>query len=181
MEVRKRGSRYHYDFMIRNQRYRGAIQEAGTKAEAEQAEIKTKNKVYERKYGKLSASRNFAEFVNGTYLPWARVNKRSSRDDELHASVFCRHFGKKALDEIDQQMIEDFKVKRMKTITRYGIPRKPASVNRELAILSGIFTMAVNYDEIVHNPCRKEESMPENNQRTPHPSSHEQATLLSAQ
>lgn len=125
MAVRKRGSRYHYDFMIRNQRYRGAIPEARTKAEAEQAEVKTKNKVYERKYGKISASRNFAEFVNGSYLPWARANKRSSRDDELHASVFCRHFGKKALNEIDQQMIEDFKVKRMKTTTRYGRPRNP--------------------------------------------------------
>jgi hypothetical protein len=96
MAVRKRGSRYHYDFMIRNQRYRGEIPEAHTKAEAEQAETKIKNKVYERKYGKTSASRQFAEFVNSTYLPWARVNKRSFRDDELHASVFCRHFGKKA-------------------------------------------------------------------------------------
>ena len=68
MAVRKRGSRYHYDFMIRNQRYRGAIPEARTKAEAEQAEIKTKNKVYERKYGKLSASRDFAEGVTRLVL-----------------------------------------------------------------------------------------------------------------
>jgi len=58
--------------MIRNQRYRGAIPEARTKAQAEQAEVKTKNRIYERKFGKISASRNFAEFVNGTYLPWAR-------------------------------------------------------------------------------------------------------------
>ncbi len=54
-----------------------------------------------------------------------------------------------------KQMIEEFKVMRMKTITRYGRPRKPASVNRELAILSGIFTMAVDYEEIAQNPCRK--------------------------
>jgi len=100
--------------MIRNQRYRGAIPEARTKAQAEQAEVKIKNKVYERKYGKTSASRNFDEFVNATYLPWARVNKRSSRDDELHATVFCRHFGRRALNEIDQQMIEEFKTKRKK-------------------------------------------------------------------
>ncbi|HET9789354.1 MAG TPA: toxin C-terminal domain-containing protein, partial [Pyrinomonadaceae bacterium] len=30
-------------------------------------------------------------------------------------------------------------IKRMKSITRYSRPRKPATVNRELAILSGIF------------------------------------------
>jgi integrase len=154
--------------MIRNQRYRGAIPEARTKAEAEQAEVKVKNKIYERKFGKISASRIFDEFVNSTYLPWARANKRSFRDDELHASVFCRHFGKRALNEIDQHMIEDFKVKRMKTTTRYGRSRKPASVNRELAILSGIFRMAVDYEEIAQNPCRKVEALPENNQRTRH-------------
>jgi len=166
--------------MIRNQRHRGAIPEARTKAQAEQAEVKVKNKIYERRFGKISASRNFAEFVTGTYLPWARANKRSSRDDELHANVFCRNFGKKALDEIDQRMIEDFKVTRMKTITRYGRPRKPASVNRELAILSGIFTMAVDYEEIARNPCRKVESLPENNQRTRHLSFDEEDRLFSA-
>src|SRR6266850_779052 len=180
MAVRKRGSRYHCDFMIRNQRYRGAIPEARTKAEAEQAEVKIKNWIYERKFGKISASKNFTEFVNGTYLPWARANKRSSRDDELHANVFCRHFGRKALNEVDQQMIENFKVERMKTITRYGRQRRPASVNRELAILSGIFTMAVDYEEIGQNPCRKVESLPENNQRTRHLSFDEEDRLFAA-
>lgn len=180
MTIRKRGSRYHYDFMIRNQRYRGTIPEARTKSEAEQAEVKVKNKVYERKYGKVSASRQFAEFVNSTYLPWARANKRSSSDDEFHAKVFCRHFGKKSLNEIDQHMIEDFKVKRMKSITRYGRTRRPASVNRELAILSGIFRMAVDYEEIVQNPCRKVSSLPENNQRTRHLSFDEEDGLFAA-
>src|SRR6266478_5955056 len=180
MAVRKRGSRYHYDFMIRNQRHRGAIPEARTKAQAEQAEVKVKNKIYERKFGKISASRNLAEFVADTYLPWARANKRSSRDDELHANVFCQHLGKKALNEIDQQMVEEFKVKRMKTITRYGRPRKPASVNRELAILSGVFRIAVDYEEVAQNPCRKVESLPENNQRTRHLSFDEEDRLFVA-
>ena len=45
MTIRKRGTRYYYDFMIRRQRYRGAIPEARTKAEAEQAETKIKSKV----------------------------------------------------------------------------------------------------------------------------------------
>ena len=76
MTIRKRGTRYHFDFMIRRQRYRGALPEARTKAEAQQAEAKIKNKIYERKYGKVSASLLFAEFVRSTYLPWARANKR---------------------------------------------------------------------------------------------------------
>jgi integrase len=178
MTIRKRGARYHYDFMIRRQRYRGALPEARTKAEAQQAEAKIKNKIYERKFGKTSVSRLFAEFVRTTYLPWAKATKRSSRDDVLHAEVFCRHFGNKNLSEIDYQMIEEFKLKRMKSITRYGRPRKPATVNRELAILSGIFRMAVDYEEITENPCRKVESLPENNQRTRHLSFEEEDRLF---
>ena len=69
MTIRKRGTRYHYDFMIRRQRYRGALPEARTKAEAQQAEAKIKNKIYERKFGKTSASRLFAEFVRTTTYP----------------------------------------------------------------------------------------------------------------
>jgi site-specific recombinase XerD len=164
--------------MIRRQRYRGALPEARTKAEAQQAEAKIKNKIYERKYGKISSSRSFAEFVQNTHLPWAKATKRSSRDDVLHAKVFWRHFGNKNLSEIDYQMIEEFKLKRMKSITRYGRPRKPATVNRELAILSGIFRMAVDYEEISDNPCRKVESLPENNQRTRHLSFEEEDRLF---
>jgi integrase len=180
MTVRKRGSRFHYDFRIRGQRHRGAIPEARTKAEAQQAEVKIKNKLFERKFGKTSASRNFTEFVTNTYLPWARANKRSSRDDELHAKVFYQHFGKKALNEVDRQMVEEFKINRMNSITRYGRSRRPASVNRELAILSGIFTMAVDYEEIGFNPCRKVEMLPENNQRTRHLSFEEEDRLFAA-
>ncbi len=128
MTIRKRGTRYYYDFMIRRLRYRGAIPEARTKAQAERAETKIKSMVYERKYGKLSASRPFTEFVQHTYLPWARANKRSSSDDDFHAKVFCRHFGNKNLSDIDHQMIEEFKIERMKSTTRYGRTRRPASV-----------------------------------------------------
>jgi hypothetical protein len=61
MTIRKRGARYHYDFMIRRQRYRGALPEARTKAEAQHAEAKLKNKIYEREYGKTSTSRSVAK------------------------------------------------------------------------------------------------------------------------
>jgi len=178
MTIRKRGTRYYYDFMIRRQRYRGALPEARTKAQAERAETKIKTMVYERKYGKVSASIPFAEFVHSVYLPWAKTNKRSWGDDERHAKVYCRHFGNKSLSEIDYQMIQEFKVERMKSITRHGRVRKPASVNRELAILSGIFRMAVDYDEITDNPCRKVQKLPENNQRTRHLSFEEEDRLF---
>ena len=48
----------------------------------------------------------------------------------------------------------------------------------ELAILSGIFRMAVDYEEIADNPCRKVDSLPENNQRTRHLSFEEEDRLF---
>lgn len=53
MAVRNRGSRknphWHYDFMLRRKRYRGAIKEARTQEEADQAERQEWQKVFEKK------------------------------------------------------------------------------------------------------------------------------------
>jgi Cys-tRNA synthase (O-phospho-L-seryl-tRNA:Cys-tRNA synthase) len=51
MAVRKIGQRWYYDFRIRRTRYREVIPEARTKAQAEQAEIKIRNRFFEGKYG----------------------------------------------------------------------------------------------------------------------------------
>jgi len=54
MSVRKRGGRWHFDFMIRGLRYRGAIPEARTKAQALQAEVSIKQEIFDGRYGKPS-------------------------------------------------------------------------------------------------------------------------------
>jgi hypothetical protein len=43
MTIRKRGTRYYYDFMIRRQRYRGALPEARTKAQASLSQANSGN------------------------------------------------------------------------------------------------------------------------------------------
>jgi hypothetical protein len=53
MAVRKRGGIWYYDFMIRHVRYREAIPEARTKAQAEQVETKVRLSIFEGKYCKL--------------------------------------------------------------------------------------------------------------------------------
>lgn len=178
MTIRKRGTRYYYDFMIRRQRYRGALPKARTKVQAEQADTKIKTKIYERKYGKVTASIPFAQFVHGVYLPRpGRINAPAVTTNTMRRFSVVT-FANKSLSEIDHQMIEEFKIKRMQSIIRYGKTRRPASVNRELAILSGIFRMAVDYDEIQRNPCRKVQLLPENNQRTRHLSFEEEDRLF---
>ena len=54
MSVYKRGkgTHWHYYFRVRGVRYRGSIPEARTKKDAEQAESKIKQDVFEGRYGK---------------------------------------------------------------------------------------------------------------------------------
>jgi hypothetical protein len=51
MPVHKRGDRWHYAFCIRGVRYRGALPEARTKVQAQKAETKIRQEVYEGRYG----------------------------------------------------------------------------------------------------------------------------------
>jgi hypothetical protein len=141
--VRKRGDIWYYDFMIRRIRYRAAIPEARTKSQAEQAEAQARLEVYQGKYGKPEGSSSFVAFVKETYLPWSKLNKRSSYDDGLICKMLCEHFAGKSFAAITPMLVERFKRDRREGLTKYGTQRQPATVNRELAVLSRIFTLAV--------------------------------------
>ena len=47
MTVKKRGGRWHFSFQIKGVRYREAIPEARTKFQAEQAEAKARDQVFQ--------------------------------------------------------------------------------------------------------------------------------------
>lgn len=150
---------WHYDFWINNVRYTGAIKEARTRPQAKQAEIRIKNDVFEDKYGSHKrVAPLFAEFVEKTYLPWARINKRSCKtSDETRCKTLIKHFGTKRLDQITAEMIEGFKTLRRNSITVKGTRLCKTSVNRELEILSKIFTKAKDFGKVGNNPCRQVE------------------------
>jgi integrase len=177
MAVRKRGDRWHYDFMIKHKRYRGVIPEARTKAQAERAETQIRQDVYDGKYGD-SISPIFESFVEEVYLPWAKVNKRSWRSDIEHLQVFFNVFCGKRLDEITPAFVEKFKRDRLESVTRRGRKRAPASVNRELEVLSRIFSLAMEQDIVIANPCRKVKKLQVDNVRTRYLSVEEEESLL---
>lgn len=68
MAVRKRGSRWQYDFTIKTKRFRGVIPEARTKAQAERAETQIRQDGYSGKYERATAP-SFGSFVKEVYLP----------------------------------------------------------------------------------------------------------------
>lgn len=176
----KTAGTWYFDFTIAGQRYREAVREARTQAQAERAEIAAKEEVYRGRYG-LRKSPEFAVFVRRVYLPHAEQNKRSYRQsDAVYAPVLIRFFGDRRLAEITPMLIEQFKRQRREGVTVRGTIRAPASVNRELECLSRIFSFAIDNGLLSANPCRKVKKLRQDNRRTRYLSREEESRLLDA-
>jgi hypothetical protein len=65
--AKKRGKRWYTDFTIRGRRFREAIPEARTQAQAERAEAKLREEVYQGRYGNPGDKWTLAEFVQQRY------------------------------------------------------------------------------------------------------------------
>lgn len=145
---------WYYSFCIRGVRYRQAIPEAQNKYQAEQAESKAKNEVYEGKYGKQPSSIMLSEFIKKVFLPWAKNEKRSWRNDSSRSKPIIAFFKSKKMHEITRFNVEQFRKERRESFNGRGELRAPASVDRELQLLSRIFSLAVERGLIQTNPCK---------------------------
>ena len=154
--------------------------EARTKFEAEQAEIEAKKAVFEGRYGRPTGEYDFAKFVGdpnakddefeaGTYLAWAKENKRSWRHDQFRVKVLIEFFKSRTFAQISPMLIEKLKKERRESkVTFKKKPdrsRSPSSVNRELELLSKIFSLAVKYRVTADNPCSDVKLLPVDNKR----------------
>jgi integrase len=158
--------------------YRGALPEARTKWQAEQAETQIRQQVYEGKFGGLAIVPRLKDFIDEIYLPWAKANKRSCRDDVWRSGVLIEYFGKQRRDEIAPFQIERFKHERRAGLTWRGTQRTPASVNRELEVLSRIYSIAIDNGMNIQNPCRKVRLLRMDNQRNRYLSEDEETRLM---
>jgi hypothetical protein len=148
MSVYKRGkgTHWHYYFRVRGVRYRGALPEARTKQQAEQAESKIKQEIFEGRFGLVnSGTIKLSQFIDEIYMPWAIANKRSWKGDQCYSEVLKDYFNGKSLCEITPLLVEKFKHERIKTPTKYGRTRTEASVNREFEMLSRVFNLAIEF------------------------------------
>lgn len=143
--------------MLRHQNQKDALQgsipEARTRHQALQAETRIRNQIFDGKYAIFQSNRSFKELVEKDYLPWARENKRSWRNDFSNIKPLLAFFGSKKLTDISSFMIEEYKIKRKKTVTVRGRQRSPTTINRELQLLSRILSMAVSRRDLGTNPC----------------------------
>ena len=183
MAVYKRGQKgkhWIYDFRVRGVRYRGAIPEARTKWEAEQAEQKIKQEVFEGRFGLVQPGKiKLDKFIDEVYMPWAKANKRSWKGDAIYTEVLKDYFKGKALCEISPFLIEKFKHERIKTPTKNGTPRAHASVNREFETLSRLFNLAIDFKKAESNPCSRVKKFKLDNERYRYLLPEEEPVLMS--
>ncbi|MCI0485012.1 MAG: site-specific integrase [Blastocatellia bacterium] len=145
-------NRWYFDVKIKGVRYRGVIPEARTKFQAQEAERRIRDEIFNGKFGKSQSKKTLAQFARETYLPWSREHKRSWRNDFSRIKPILAYFGKKKMSEISPFEVERFKTIRSKSEVREGVQRSKAAVNRELALLSRLFTLAISKREISFNP-----------------------------
>jgi integrase len=174
--VELRGKVWWYEFMIDGDRYRRPIPEAKNITDAKKALTKARAAVLTGTYEFSVGYQTFREFAEQVYLPWSNKNKRS--DESYIVAVLIEHFGDKQLSKITTRMIEEYRDLRKVGLTRYKRERSAASVNRELASLSRIFTLAIREKLLRSNPAAGVKKFREDNERVRYLLPKEEKRLL---
>jgi hypothetical protein len=132
------------------------LKKARTRAQAIRAKTVIENKLFENRYKiEKRPEIRFDKFVKDHFLPYSKLHKRTYPDDVKICDMFFEPFGRlmlvhrlslKALllELLDQRRIDFGKQL-----------RNPATVNRELCVLSKIFSLAFDAELIESNPCRR--------------------------
>lgn len=176
-EVYQRGKRWWYDFSLNGQRYRAPLPEATNKVQAKRAITTIKNQIYEGKFGD-GIKTLFKDFVKEVYEPVAKLKRSYNTFEKHHIKIVLAYFKDYELSEISPLLVEKFKRELLNKPVLGNKPRKPASVNRLLAVLSGILTMACDNGLITKNPCSKVKRLREDNARTRFLTIEEEETLM---
>jgi integrase len=157
---------WYYEFELNHVRYRGAIPEARTQTQAEQAEIKVKNSIFEGKFGTVKKPEPLlSDFIDKTFLPWSKKERGTWRHDEFRCEVLKKYFRGKRFSEITPLLVVSFINHRLesKTVRKMTLEggervhkrRSPTTVRKEFNLLKEICQMAVEEEVAVRNPCRK--------------------------
>jgi integrase len=157
-KLRKRGDKWIIDYRAYGKRYRECIgkskklaQEVLHKRMAEVAEGKFLDK-------KQKSKVKFEDFANDYIEVYSKYNKKDWKKDLTRLRSLRPFFAGKHLYMIKPLEVEQYKAKRIKEVS-------PATVNRELACLKHMFTMAIQWEKAEVNPVKKVKLFRENNQR----------------
>jgi integrase len=122
-----------------------------SKKVAEQIERDLKTKIVKGEYLGIYDEKRvlFRDFIP-RYLAYSQANKRpeSASRDARSLKALAESFGDRYLAEITPEPIEAHKERRLQTV-------KPATVNKELATLKHLYTLAMRWRYVNRNPVRE--------------------------
>ncbi len=166
------------EFRLRGLHIKQAIPEARTREQAEQAQTKIKRDIFDDKYNRAAGNKDFAEFVDEVFVPWSKASKRSWQDDEERSRPLKACFKAMRLRDITPMLIEKYKQQRLNTTTLHKRKCSPATVNRELQVLSKVFSMAYDNGLVETNPMRRVHKLREAPGRERYLTDEEEKSLL---
>lgn len=156
----KKTKRLFIKFDYHGVTYKKRLPAKTSKRDAEKLETKFKSDLFFEING-ISVKKDllYKEFLIEYFLPYA---EKSHSKEYFERAVYVANatlvfLRGKALRQIKAIDIECFKTARFDAKTMHGKPRKPATVARELSVLSKFFSLAVKSDFLESNPCQKVE------------------------
>jgi integrase len=146
--IYKRGKVYQYEFTIKGKRYRGTTGKTN-RVIALQVEADKRSNVGKEKQPKGNGDLRPGTFkeVFECFLLWAasHVKPKTLRRYGVSGKRLGAHFGSRAVSELRQADIEDFKTARRTECSNAG-------VNRDLACLKTFFSWCVRMSYCMKNP-----------------------------
>jgi integrase len=147
MAVFKKGRHWYIDYYVKGVRKRKKI--GPSKQVAELALMDVELKIAEGEYLGIYGDKRITlpQFAE-EYLAYTRVNKApmSVRRDPI-SLVPLTHAFSGCLSEITTKAIEEYKARRIETV-------KPATLNKELALLKHMFTKPIEWGYVKQNPTK---------------------------
>jgi len=148
MAIYQRGKNWYIDFTFHHKRIREMV---GSRKDAKKIIAKRKTEIVENKFLDIRKDPEPVKFYDFAkeYLQWAKSNKKPSTytRDIYIMRMFDKEFKEKTIQEITTWQIEKWKSKRKEGL-------QAGSVNRELALLKHMFSMALKWRRLKENPAK---------------------------
>ncbi len=145
MGIFRIGKKWYVDYYYEGRRIRKVV---GSKKDAENALTAVKADILRGEYRFKRESKIKLEDFAREYIKYAKVNKKSWKSDQNSLNRLIPFFKGIPLSKITPRHIEEYKRGRIEEV-------KPASVNRELACLKVIFSLAMKWKIVNDNPVKE--------------------------
>lgn len=156
MAIYERSGKWFIDYYYQGRRVRESV--GTSKRAAERALATRRTEILQGRYRWLSEKSSVLfESLAAEYRKYSAANKRSWRRDETSLKVLEKFFRGRQLTAVTPWLVEKYKQARLEE----GV--KPATLNRELACLKHMFSLAVRWGKLTEHPLRTVKLLREEN------------------